>query len=122
MFGKLKNATNARINKVHDYRMQKVDKEYQGKINSNKDPFDKYVLDEVRKGKHDLINKSRKKMIRNVRRKKIAFKVGIAALPVAGAILGAAYGHDNNLKKQRNKIEDAAGDRVAGIIKKKEKK
>lgn len=42
--------------------------------------------------------------------------------PIAGAILGATYGYQNNLKKQRNKIEDAAGDRVAGIIKGKKKK
>ena len=33
-----------------------------------------------------------------------------------GAIIGAVYGRDNNLKKQRDKIEDAAGDRVAEVI------
>lgn len=40
----------------------------------------------------------------------------MAALPIAGALLGAAYGHQNNLKKQRNKIEDATGDRIADMI------
>lgn len=40
------------------------------------------------------------------------------ALPLAaaGAVIGAVYGRDNNLKKQRDKIEDAAGDRVAEVI------
>ena len=49
-------------------------------------------------------------------------EIAAAAIPIAGAILGATYGYQNNLKKQRNKIEDAAGDRVAGIIKGKKKK
>jgi tetrahydromethanopterin S-methyltransferase subunit G len=33
-----------------------------------------------------------------------------------GAGIGAVYGLGNNLKKQRDKIEDAAGDRVAEVI------
>ena len=32
------------------------------------------------------------------------------------AAIGAVYGLGNNLKKQRDKIEDAAGDRVAEVI------
>ena len=61
-------------------------------------------------------------MIKSVGKKKKNLKIATSALPVAGAILGATYGYQNNLKKQRNKIEDAAGDRVAGIIKGKKKK
>ena len=49
--------------------------------------------------------------------KRGAAKVGIASLPIAGAVIGSLYGRDNNLKKQRNKIEDAAGDKVVEIIK-----
>lgn len=54
--------------------------------------------------------------------KKRAAKVGIAALPVAGAVVGSLYGYDNNLKKQRDKIENAAGDRAAEIIRGNKKK
>lgn len=61
-------------------------------------------------------------MIRNLCREIIKEEIAAAAIPIAGAILGATYGYQNNLKKQRNKIEDAAGDRVAGIIKGKKKK
>jgi hypothetical protein len=32
------------------------------------------------------------------------------------------FGRDNNLKKQRDKIEDAAGDRVADIVRGKKEK
>ena len=39
-----------------------------------------------------------------------------------GAGIGAVYGRDNNPKKQRDKIEDAAGDRVAGIVRGKKEK
>ena len=59
---KLKNATNARINKVHDYRTEKVETEMQRRINASVDPFEKSVIDEVRRGKHDIINNSRIKI------------------------------------------------------------
>jgi hypothetical protein len=39
-----------------------------------------------------------------------------AAGAVIGTVVGSKYGRDNNLKKQRDKIEDAAGDRVAEVI------
>jgi hypothetical protein len=113
---KLKNATNARINKVHDYRTEKVETEMQRRINASVDPFEKSVIDEVRRGKHDIINNSRKNMIETVGKKKRKLKIATAAIPIAGAIIGAVYGRDNNLKKQRDKIEDAAGDRVAEVI------
>lgn len=119
---KLKNATNARINKVHDYLADKMEEDMQKKINSSSDPFNKYVTDEARRKKHDIINNARRKMIKSVGKKKKNLKIATSALPVAGAILGATYGYQNNLKKQRNKIEDAAGDRVAEIIKGKKKK
>lgn len=46
------------------------------------------------------------------------------ALPLAatGAVVGSKYGKDNNLKKQRDKIEDAVGDRAAEIIRGNKKK
>lgn len=50
------------------------------------------------------------------------------ALPLAatgaiiGAVVGSNYGRDNDLKRQRDKIEDAAGDRVADIIRGNKKK
>lgn len=119
---KLKNATNTRINKVHDYRTEKVETEMQKRINTTVDPFEKSVLDEVKRGKHKIINDSRKNVIETVGKKRRRLKIAAAAIPIAGAILGATYGYQNNLKKQRNKIEDAAGDRVAGIIKGKKKK
>ena len=119
---KLKNATNARINKVHDYRTEKVETEMQRRINASVDPFEKSVIDEVRRGKHDIINNSRKNMIETVGKKKRKLKIATAAIPIAGAIIGAVYGRDNNLKKQRDKIEDAAGDRVADIVRGKKEK
>lgn len=45
-----------------------------------------------------------------------------AAGAIAGSVIGYKYGRDNNLKKQRNKIEDAAGDRAAQVIRGKNKK
>lgn len=119
---KLKNATNARINKVHDYRTEKVETEMQRRINASVDPFEKSVLDEVKRGKHKIINDSRKNMIETVGKKKRKLKIATAAIPIAGAIIGAVYGRDNNLKKQRDKIEDAAGDRVADIVRGKKEK
>ena len=119
---KLKNATNARRNKVHDYRTEKVETEMQRRINASVDPFEKSVIDEVRRGKHDIINNSRKNMIETVGKKKRKLKIATAAIPIAGAIIGAVYGRDNNLKKQRDKIEDAAGDRVADIVRGKKEK
>lgn len=52
--------------------------------------------------------KSGKKLYKPVK------KVGKYA--AIGAGIGAVYGLGNNLKKQRDKIEDAAGDRVAEVI------
>ena len=112
----------ARINKVHDYRTEKVETEMQRRINASVDPFEKSVIDEVRRGKHDIINNSRKNMIETVGKKKRKLKIATAAIPIAGAIIGAVYGRDNNLKKQRDKIEDAAGDRVADIVRGKKEK
>ena len=109
-------------NKVHDYRTEKVETEMQRRINASVDPFEKSVIDEVRRGKHDIINNSRKNMIETVGKKKRKLKIATAAIPIAGAIIGAVYGRDNNLKKQRDKIEDAAGDRVADIVRGKKEK
>lgn len=36
---------------------------------------------------------------------------------VIGSILGGIYGRDNDLRKQRRKMEDAAGNKVAESIK-----
>ena len=43
-------------------------------------------------------------------------KSDITSDVAVGAGMGAVYGLGNNLKKQRDKIEDAAGDRVAEVI------
>ena len=94
----------------------------QRRINASVDPFEKSVIDEVRRGKHGIINNSRKNMIETVGKKKRKLKIATAAIPIAGAIIGAVYGRDNNLKKQRDKIEDAAGDRVADIVRGKKEK
>lgn len=40
------------------------------------------------------------------------------AFPIAGGVIGALYGLDNNLTKQRRKAEDAVGDKVVDKIKK----
>lgn len=98
------------------------DTKKEGRINASVDPFEKSVIDEVRRGKHDIINNSRKNMIETVGKKKRKLKIATAAIPIAGAIIGAVYGRDNNLKKQRDKIEDAAGDRVADIVRGKKEK
>lgn len=81
------------------------------------------IVDQMNKRMEiDSINKKSQKALKKFRLKKRVAKVGIVAIPVAGAIIGAAYGHQNNLKKQRNKIEDAAGDRVADIVRGKKNK
>lgn len=98
------------------------DTKKEGRFNASVDPFEKSVIDEVRRGKHDIINNSRKNMIETVGKKKRKLKIATAAIPIAGAIIGAVYGRDNNLKKQRDKIEDAAGDRVADIVRGKKEK
>lgn len=98
---KLKNATNARINKVHDYLADKMEEDMQKKINSSSDPFEKSVIDEVRRGKHDIINNSRKNMIETVGKKKRKLKIATAAIPIAGAIIGAVYGRDNIISRNK---------------------
>lgn len=64
----------------------------------------------------DLINKKSHKALKKFKVKKKLSKVGIAALPILGAGVGSLYGYQNNLKKQRDKIENAAGDKAAQII------
>lgn len=84
-------------------------------------PDEGIELNNLGKKSEILLNKS-EKTLKKLKRKKRAANIGMAALPVAGAILGAAYGYQNNLKKQRDKIEDAAGDRVADIVRGKKEK
>lgn len=78
-------------------------------------PDEGIELNNLGKKSEILLNKS-EKTLKKLKRKKRAANIGMAALPIAGALLGAAYGHQNNLKKQRNKIEDAAGDKIADMI------
>ena len=76
------------------------------------------VIDQFNKRDEiNLINEKSKKALKRFKLKRGVAKVGIASLPIAGAVIGSLYGRDNNLKKQRNKIEDAAGDKVVEIIK-----
>lgn len=69
-------------------------------------------------GKHKLNRDAANKSIRRVKlNKKLAY-AGMIALPIAGSVLGGLYGRDNDLRKQRRKIEDMAGNKVAESIKK----
>lgn len=73
------------------------------KFLDNKKKFLDKPLDELNEAA-----KQGKKLLKPVK------KVGKYA--AIGAGIGAAYGLGNNLKKQRAKIEDAAGDRAARVI------
>lgn len=66
---------------------------------------------------HNINNNSRKKAIKRVKIKKGLAQAGIVSLPVLGSVLGSLYGRDNDLRRQRKKMEDAAGDKVASTIK-----
>lgn len=66
---------------------------------------------------HNINNNSRKRAIKRVKVKKGLAQAGIVALPVIGSVLGSLYGRDNDLRKQRRKMEDATGDKVASTIK-----
>ena len=117
----------------------KIDKEYNKLIKEaekQSDPILKQVeSDNLRKTKDlklkDLEGelKTGKDKLKSARlsgksikvKRKLALPLA-AAGAIAGAIIGAVYGRDNNLKKQRDKIEDAAGDRVADIVRGKKEK
>lgn len=104
---KLKNATNARINKVHDYRTEKVETEMQKRINTTVDPFEKSVLDEVKRGKHKIINDSRKNVIETVGKKRRRLKIAEASF-IKGAewVLKEMSDHIRNNMSYSNKAWD----------------
>ncbi len=103
------------------YKNQKRKEELLSKIPQHRSPDEEIELKNLGEESKILLKKS-KKALKRFKLKKRAAKVGIAALPVAGAVVGSLYGHDNNLKKQRDKIENAAGDRAVEIIRGNKKK
>lgn len=68
---------------------------------------------ELHKANRERANKA----IKNIKIRKGLAKTGIIAFPILGSVLGSLYGRDNDLRKQRRKMEDAAGDKVAESIK-----
>lgn len=98
------------------YKNQKRKEELLSKIPQHRSPDEEIELKNLGEESKIQLKKS-KKALKRFKLKRGAAKVGIASLPIAGAVIGSLYGRDNNLKKQRNKIEDAAGDKVVEIIK-----
>ena len=120
-------------------RAGKIDKEYNNKLikaEKQSDPIRKiFEADNLKKTKglelkelesEFKVSKDKLKDAR-ISGKPIKVKRKLA-LPLAatgaviGAVVGSKYGKDNNLKKQRDKIEDAVGDRAAEIIRGNKKK
>lgn len=86
--------------------------------NFDKDSRLKEIGTEFINNKEEYLNKPMRRLEEATKSGKKLYrpakKVGKYAM--IGAGIGAAYGLGNNLKKQRKKIEDAAGDKVAKII------
>lgn len=126
---KLRNTTSKSINDHFDNISKKIDEE---SLKGIKDPTDlpgkifAGPVDEsnagmgeynINAGKHNLNNAARKKALRKLKIKKRLAYSGIVAAPIIGSVLGSLYGRDNDLRKQRRKMEEAAGDKVAESIK-----
>lgn len=77
-------------------------------------------IDNIHK-KASLINEERLKELPKFQKRRLRLKrinkTSMVALPVIGSVVGGLYGRDNDLRKQRRKMEDAAGDKVAESIK-----
>lgn len=71
------------------------------------DPLKEKIADLEMKTKKGIVVKDSKKLV-------LPLTIGGA---VVGSVLGSLYGRDNDLRRQRKKMEDAAGDKVASTIK-----
>ena len=98
------------------YKNQKRKEELLSKIPQHRSPDEEIELKNLGEESKIQLKKS-KKALKRFKLKRGVAKVTIASLPISGAVIGSLYGRDNNLKKQRNKLEDAAGDKVVEIIK-----
>lgn len=87
------------------------------KLTQEYDPVGNKFKKEIGDGKLNINNDLRKKAIRKVKLKKGLAQAGIVVAPIIGSVLGSLYGRDNDLRKQRRKMEEAAGDKVAESIK-----
>lgn len=86
------------------------------RLSNSGNPTDKLAIPDVKKEASGIAKEVNEK-VRNAKIKKGLAKTGIIALPILGSVLGSLYGRDNDLRKQRRKMEDAAGDKVAESIK-----